>query len=67
MHDRSLAKPPQHGFAQQYGYFEMSAKRPDADGGWPAFWLVGTNREARFGARARLANQSIVFPSGNGY
>jgi hypothetical protein len=40
--------PPQHGFAQEYGYFEMSAKLPDAPGVWPAFWLIGTNRIAEF-------------------
>jgi len=29
-----------HGFAQKYGYFEMSAKFPVGPGTWPAFWLM---------------------------
>ena len=27
-------------FQQKYGYFEVRAQVPDADGAWPAFWLT---------------------------
>ena len=36
--------PGQRGFAQRYGYFEMTARLPEGSGTWPAFWLVGTDK-----------------------
>ena len=30
-------------FAQRYGHFEMLARMPQANGMWPAFWLVPEN------------------------
>lgn len=37
--------PGQHGFAQRYGYFEMKAILPTGPGTWPAFWLIGVNKQ----------------------
>ncbi len=33
------------GFAQKYGYFEISTQLPAGEGFWPAFWLIGIEQE----------------------
>lgn len=38
--------PKGNGFSQKYGYFEIRAKMPGGHAVWPAFWLVGVNRDA---------------------
>ncbi len=36
-------RPPEYGFTQTLGYFEMCAKFPRGRGTWPAFWLLSPN------------------------
>jgi hypothetical protein len=38
-----------HGFAQQYGYFEMSAQLPADPGTWPSFWMRPVNPASNVG------------------
>ena len=38
-----------HGFAQQYGYFEMSAQLPANPGTWPSFWMRPVNPASNVG------------------
>lgn len=33
------------GFTQKFGYFEIRTMLPAGDGFWPAFWLIGVDRE----------------------
>jgi beta-glucanase (GH16 family) len=53
--------PGQHGFAQQYGYFEMKAILPSGSGTWPAFWLVGRDK-TRTGAEIDVIEYYGSFP-----
>ncbi|HZT86885.1 MAG TPA: glycoside hydrolase family 16 protein [Stellaceae bacterium] len=54
--------PDAHGFAQQYGYFEMRAKLPAGPGVWPAFWLVGTDK-SHFSSEIDVMEQYGAFPN----
>ena len=50
------------GFAQKFGYFELRAKLPpEADGFWPAFWLIGVDR-SRYTAELDVFEQHSMRP-----
>ncbi|HXZ68677.1 MAG TPA: glycoside hydrolase family 16 protein [Alphaproteobacteria bacterium] len=51
----------QHGFAQQFGYFEMRARLPDGPGVWPAFWLIGTDK-SRYSSEIDVMEYYGAFP-----
>jgi hypothetical protein len=53
--------PNGHGFAQQYGYFEMRAKLPAGPGTWPAFWLIGIDKTAA-SAEVDIMEEYGAFP-----
>jgi len=57
----SSYNPCGEGFAQQYGYFEMRARLPKGDGFWPAFWLIGIDRN-RFTAEIDVLENHTVRP-----
>lgn len=41
----------QDSFSQTYGYFEMRAKLPTAQGAWSAFWMIPTTKTAQNAGR----------------
>ncbi len=49
------------GFAQQYGYFEIRTQLPDGPGFWPAFWLIGVDRE-EFAAEIDIFEYHTIRP-----
>lgn len=55
--------PGQHGFAQRYGYFEIRTKLPDGPGVWPAFWLIGTDKQ-KSSAEIDVFEYYGAFPNG---
>lgn len=55
--------PKQTGFSQQYGYFEIRTQLPDGPGVWPAFWLVGKNKE-KSSAEIDVFEYYGAFPKG---
>lgn len=50
------------GFAQAYGYFEIRARLPAGSGFWPAFWLIGVDRE-RYTAEIDVFEYHSIRPS----
>jgi hypothetical protein len=54
--------PGQHGFSQQFGYFEMKAKLPDGPGVWPAFWLIGVDKK-NYAAEIDVLEYYGAFPA----
>jgi fibronectin type 3 domain-containing protein len=48
------------GFAQQWGYWEVSAKMPDSGvGSWPAFWIMSENSILNNNNGTSLPNEEI--------
>lgn len=59
---RNSDGPNAVGFVQKYGYFEMRAKLPPGPGTWPAFWLIGVNKQ-RSSAEIDVMEQYGAFPN----
>jgi beta-glucanase (GH16 family) len=54
--------PNAHGFAQQYGFFEVRAKLPPGPGMWPAFWLIGVDK-SKYSSEIDVMEQYGAFPA----
>lgn len=55
--------PGQTGFSQQYGYFEIRTQLPQGPGVWPAFWLIGKNKD-RYSVEIDVFEYYGAFPKG---